>query len=175
MLLLRTDLLPSGEQWLYELKLDGYRAIAFKRNGDVSLRSRNNNDFNERYPAVAKALGKLPDTGNTNHHRSGHALLSLLHIVRRRTGLPTTKFFDQHPPVEQDIVEHIGWREHERWFKVAEALVLTDSIQSDRTVVYNSERAPEAPGCSLVRFRTDTRTNWHYEAANALLDGTLCI
>src|SRR3954468_2448480 len=61
MLLLRADSLPAGEQWLYELKLDGYRALAFKRNGEVSLRSRNDNDFNERYPAVVKALGKLPD------------------------------------------------------------------------------------------------------------------
>jgi len=61
MLLLRTDSLPSGEQWLYELKLDGYRAIAFKRHGDVRLRSRNDNDFNGRYPAVVKALGELPD------------------------------------------------------------------------------------------------------------------
>ena len=61
MLLLRTDSLPSGEQWLYELKLDGYRAIAFKRNGTVHLRSRNDNDFNVRYPAVVKALAKLPD------------------------------------------------------------------------------------------------------------------
>src|SRR5262245_29846997 len=61
MLLLRTDSLPSGEPWLYELKLDGYRAIAFKRNGTVSLRSRNDNDFNVRYPAVVKALAKLPD------------------------------------------------------------------------------------------------------------------
>ena len=61
MLLLRSDSLPSGEQWLYELKLDGYRAIGFKRNGNVSLRSRNDNDFSGRYPAVVKALGKLPD------------------------------------------------------------------------------------------------------------------
>jgi signal transduction histidine kinase len=50
MLLLRTDSLPSGEQRLYELKLDGYRAIAFKRNGAIHLRSRNDNDFNARYP-----------------------------------------------------------------------------------------------------------------------------
>ena len=35
MLLLRTDSLPDSDQWIYELKLDGYRAIAFKRNGTV--------------------------------------------------------------------------------------------------------------------------------------------
>src|SRR3954453_11062482 len=61
MLLLRTESLPSGGQWLYELKLDGYRAIGFRRNRDVSLRSRNDNDFTVRYPAVVKALAKLPD------------------------------------------------------------------------------------------------------------------
>jgi ATP-dependent DNA ligase len=61
MLLLRTDSLPSGDQWFYELKLDGYRAIAFKRNGAIHLRSRNDNDFNARYPAVVGALAKLPD------------------------------------------------------------------------------------------------------------------
>ena len=61
MLLLRTDSLPKGEQWVYELKLDGYRAIAFKRNGQVRLRSRNDHDFNARYPAVVRALGTLPD------------------------------------------------------------------------------------------------------------------
>lgn len=61
MLLLRTDSLPDSPQWLYELKLDGYRAIAFKRDGTVHLRSRNDNDFSVRYPGVIKALAKLPD------------------------------------------------------------------------------------------------------------------
>ena len=54
------------------------------------------------------------------------ALLSLLHIVRRRTSLPTREFFDQHPPVEQDILEHIGWHDHERWFRMAEALATSE-------------------------------------------------
>ena len=52
------------------------------------------------------------------------ALLSLLHVIRRRTGLDTTKFFRQSPPIEQDIFEEIGWREHDAWFKVAEKLVM---------------------------------------------------
>lgn len=51
------------------------------------------------------------------------ALLSLLHIIRRRTGVETTEFFDQFPPIEQDIFEEIDWREHAAWFRVAEQLV----------------------------------------------------
>ena len=61
MLLLRTDALPEGENWAYELKLDGYRALAIKTNGKVHFRSRNNKDFNAKYPAVVKALTPLPD------------------------------------------------------------------------------------------------------------------
>ena len=61
MLLLKTDALPDGAKWRYELKLDGYRAIAFKRGGIVHLRSRNDNDFNRRYPRVVQALATMPD------------------------------------------------------------------------------------------------------------------
>jgi len=61
MLLLRKDRLPEGAEWLYELKLDGYRALAIKRGGKVHLQSRNNNDFNARYPRIVKALANLPD------------------------------------------------------------------------------------------------------------------
>ena len=41
--------------------MDGYRAIAFKTGGMLHLRSRNDNDFSKRYPAVLKGLAKLPD------------------------------------------------------------------------------------------------------------------
>src|ERR1043165_8555116 len=61
MLLLRTDKLPEGDDWQYELKLDGYRAIAFKSGGEVHLRSRNDNDFDKRYPAIVTALSRMPD------------------------------------------------------------------------------------------------------------------
>lgn len=51
------------------------------------------------------------------------AVLSLLHIIRRRTGLDTKEFFDQSPPIERDIFEQVGWKEHDAWFRVAESLV----------------------------------------------------
>src|SRR6516164_4461314 len=61
MLLLRTVELPDGPEWLHELKFDGYRALAIKNGGTVKLRSRNDNDFNSRYPAIVKALAAMPD------------------------------------------------------------------------------------------------------------------
>jgi DNA ligase D-like protein (predicted ligase) len=61
MLLLRTDRLPEGPEWVYELKLDGYRAIAARTDGGAHLWSRNENDFAVRYPSITKALAKLPD------------------------------------------------------------------------------------------------------------------
>jgi len=62
MLLLRADALPDdGGRWEYQLKFDGYRAVAFKSAGTVHLRSRNDNDFARRYPVVVQGLAALPD------------------------------------------------------------------------------------------------------------------
>jgi bifunctional non-homologous end joining protein LigD len=57
-LLQRTEKLPEGPDWLIELKLDGYRALAIKSGGTVQLRSRSNNNFNSQYPGVVKALSR---------------------------------------------------------------------------------------------------------------------
>ena len=61
MLLLRTEQLPEGSDWIQETKLDGYRALAFKSRGEVHLRSRKDNDFLVRYPNIAKALAATAD------------------------------------------------------------------------------------------------------------------
>ncbi len=61
MLLLRTEKVPEGPEWSYEIKLDGYRALAIKSGGKVNLRSRNDNDFNVRYSGMVDALASLPD------------------------------------------------------------------------------------------------------------------
>jgi len=42
--------------WLYEIKWDGYRAVIYLHDGEVSMRSRNNKSFNEKFYAVYNAL-----------------------------------------------------------------------------------------------------------------------
>lgn len=51
---------PGGDDWLHEVKLDGYRMIARIDGGQVRLLTRNGHDWTERMPQVAKALGRLP-------------------------------------------------------------------------------------------------------------------
>ncbi|MGZ5189971.1 MAG: DNA ligase D [Flavisolibacter sp.] len=46
----------SDEGWQFELKLDGYRTLAYLNSGKVELRSRNNNSFNKKFQAVYDAL-----------------------------------------------------------------------------------------------------------------------
>jgi bifunctional non-homologous end joining protein LigD len=50
--------LPKAGDWLYEVKFDGYRALAYIRGGTCTLRSRNDNDLTARFSAVAAALAR---------------------------------------------------------------------------------------------------------------------
>ena len=46
------------EGWIYEVKWDGYRAIAYLNNGLVEMRSRNNKTFDEKFYPIHNALEK---------------------------------------------------------------------------------------------------------------------
>ena len=47
--------LPEGAEWLYEPKLDGYRALLFKDGEQIRILSRNEKDLTAMYPGVAAA------------------------------------------------------------------------------------------------------------------------
>jgi bifunctional non-homologous end joining protein LigD len=53
---------PHGEQWVFEVKWDGYRALAYIRGSEVQLLSRRDNDLTERFANVAKEVAKAVKT-----------------------------------------------------------------------------------------------------------------
>lgn len=59
MLATLVDAPPTEPGWLYEVKWDGYRALAYLDKGKVELRSRNNKSFNEKFYPIHAALQKL--------------------------------------------------------------------------------------------------------------------
>ena len=56
----RPQQLRAGWDWVYEIKLDGYRAFAVNSNGKLSLDSRRRKSFNRQYQHVVDALRDLP-------------------------------------------------------------------------------------------------------------------
>jgi bifunctional non-homologous end joining protein LigD len=50
---------PATGNWIYELKFDGIRLIAVKKNEKISLLSRNQNELTERFPEIVPAIRSL--------------------------------------------------------------------------------------------------------------------
>lgn len=56
MLCTPTDIAFDRDDWLFEIKWDGYRAIGAKHGAKLELYSRNHTDFSKKYPSIASAL-----------------------------------------------------------------------------------------------------------------------
>jgi bifunctional non-homologous end joining protein LigD len=54
------DTAPVGDDWIYEVKYDGYRMLARIDKGKARIYSRNGKDWTARFPRHAAALAKLP-------------------------------------------------------------------------------------------------------------------
>lgn len=54
------DEAPRGEDWIHELKLDGYRVLCEARDGKAHIWTRNGKDWTDRFTPVAEAVAQLP-------------------------------------------------------------------------------------------------------------------
>ena len=50
---------PPGNDWLHEVKFDGYRLLGYLADGQVLLQTRNENDWTQKFPSVRASLSKL--------------------------------------------------------------------------------------------------------------------
>ena len=64
MLATAVETLPRGDGWQFEVKFDGYRAIAHVQGGDVRLVSRNGKDLTARFADVSRQVTHAVKTPN---------------------------------------------------------------------------------------------------------------
>src|SRR5215471_11684175 len=104
---LPVEKLPEGD-WLYEIKFDGYRTLAFKNGKGVRLVSRNNKPLD--YPQVLDSLKKLTakqvilDGEIAELDEKGRSSFQLLQLFKRSGGVPLVYYvFDLLCLEEKDL------------------------------------------------------------------------
>lgn len=99
---------PTQGTWLYELKFDGYRAIAVKNGSEVGLWSLNEKDFSKRFPEITAAIADLP----VDHAIFDGEIVALDEEGRSSFQLlQTLESGDERPPLAYyifDLLNHSG-------------------------------------------------------------------
>ncbi|MBN9921109.1 hypothetical protein JND48_14880, partial [Listeria monocytogenes] len=54
------DSVPTGSQWLHEVKYDGYRALIAVAKGKATVFTRSGLDWTDKFQAIADAVARLP-------------------------------------------------------------------------------------------------------------------
>ena len=93
---------PEDKLWFHEIKLDGYRMIAFIDGGNVTLQTRKGLNWTGRFPEIAKSVGALPvesavlDGEIVALQRNGASNFSALQqaLTNKRTGVLVYYVFD---------------------------------------------------------------------------------
>jgi bifunctional non-homologous end joining protein LigD len=109
---------PEGEQWLHEIKFDGYRILAFKKGNEVVLKSRNNKEWTSDLGEVAEAIASLPfenlilDGEVVALDKQGHSSFQLLqNSFKSKKPIPLVYFlfdilyFDQYDLRKLPLIE----------------------------------------------------------------------
>jgi cytochrome c1 len=98
----KTAKLPSGSQWLHEIKHDGFRIIARKTGAQVRLYSRPGNDLTRRFPLIVETLARL----------RAETAISVILLGRSKQILASEKVSDLLPHIHgggADIEGGIQW------------------------------------------------------------------
>ena len=84
---------PEGEEWLHELKFDGYRMICHLSRGQVRFWSRNQKDWTEKFPNLVNAIKTFPAT---------HAILDGEVVIVDKAGRSSFQDLQQSMRIERN-------------------------------------------------------------------------
>lgn len=97
MLATNTDEPFDDKDWLFELKWDGYRAIAEIAERKAELYSRNHQSFNEKYAPIVTSLEKIP----------GDIVLDGEIVVLDKKGRPDFQLMQDYPASKGDLIYYV--------------------------------------------------------------------
>jgi bifunctional non-homologous end joining protein LigD len=140
---------PRGDAWLHEIKYDGYRILCVKDRGRVRLITRNQKDWSDKFPHVARSAKSLPPDafildGEVVVLRSDGTpdFQALQNILKGRTSeRPGYYVFDILYGEGRDLTS-VPLKERKRILKrlmedAAPPLVFSDAIQGNGERVYD--------------------------------------
>ncbi len=90
---------PQPGEWIYEIKLDGFRALAIKNGGDIELLSRNRKELGGKFPEVTRSLAKIKardaiiDGEIVAFEESGRSSFQLLQAYDMGEARPPIRFY----------------------------------------------------------------------------------
>ncbi|MDX1583538.1 MAG: ATP-dependent DNA ligase, partial [Thermoanaerobaculia bacterium] len=59
----RTESIPEGDQWIYEPKWDGFRALVFRSDGEIVIQSKNQKPLTRYFPELVEAFSRVRRRG----------------------------------------------------------------------------------------------------------------
>jgi bifunctional non-homologous end joining protein LigD len=90
---------PGHGDWMYELKFDGFRALALKSGGEVRLLSANEKDLSARFPEIAEAIAGMSvksavlDGELVALDEEGRSSFQLLQAIEMGEGRPPLAYY----------------------------------------------------------------------------------
>jgi bifunctional non-homologous end joining protein LigD len=91
-----TELPKASDDWIYEIKLDGYRCLAGRDSSGAKLWSRRGNLFTGDFPSIARACASLPDDTLIDGEivaLDGEGRVSFNLLQHRRSGASAIRFY----------------------------------------------------------------------------------
>ena len=144
----------ANDEWLFEPKLDGVRAVVTLRDGDATLRSRRGNDMSKQYPTIAAVLGRQP---------ANRMILDGEIVAFDERGVPSFELLQQRLNLANEVEIAQADRDIPVLFYVFDLLYL-DGVDLTRAVLEDRQRllawtfAPSAWVKQLEAFDVDGLT-----------------
>jgi bifunctional non-homologous end joining protein LigD len=181
---------PAGDDWVHEVKFDGYRVQAHKMGSRVVLYSRNGHDFTERFPSIAQQLHELPakaavlDGEVVASDADGRPNFARLHVRWTRPGTIHLRAFDllafngrdlRHQPLAkrqaslQALLERFGcptlllseaFEDGLALLRVAEERGLEGVVSKRRNGPYRSGECRDWRTVKTAAWRVANRERW---------------